>query len=374
MAYSFSGLSSTEGKYGCWAKPYFHYVLKLQGESSFVLDFGKAAHAIIETMIGLKNFDIADILAETIGKSNDFPAEELETLKKCVKMPIVSSAVKQGGTTEEYFEGLIKEDDPFSPDIRGYIDFYYEDSDAIHLIDWKTNRAVYEPLETHQLALYAGQLKRKYKKPVVGSLGFLRFNQLNSHEFTDTDIRNAEDWAYEKAIQFDERTEKVKSGGDPFEFFPKQPGKVCEYCGYSAICLKATDMPVAITTEEEALQTADFIQMNKEVTREAENRLKQYITFSGPIQNSLLRVGMNKSEYLTFSLGARKAVVNKMLSDGLDIGSILKIGSDAQNDLLKKHNWIEQDFIGLGAQKRSKTTLSIDKIEDKAKDKIAKVG
>jgi hypothetical protein len=51
-----------------------------------------------------------------------------------------------------------------------------------------------------------------------------------------------------------------------------------------------------------------------------------------------------------------------MLEQNLDIGSILKIGSDAQKALLEKHSWTEDDFLKLGAKRRATTRLSIDKV------------
>lgn len=361
MIWSYSGLSSTEGKYGCWAKIYFHYILKLQGDSSFALDFGKAAHAVIETMIKTRNFEIADILCETIASANDFSEDQLKELKDCVKTFMVQEAVKAGGIVEEYFEYDL-EDSPFSPVLRGYIDHHVV-GDGIVLTDWKTNQAIYDPTDTYQLALYAAYLKQKYNLPVLGRLVFLRHHRTLTHEYTDADIKEAKEWALETALKCEARAQKIEMGCDPFEAFPKQPGP-CNYCGYASICLKDTsDAPEFITTKEEAIQTAQFIQLNKEITKAAEDRLKTFINATGPVENEILKAQMSKSEYMVFDLTTRKAVVEKMTQQGINIGSVLKIGSDAQKDLIQKHSWKEQDFINLGAKKRSKTTLAIEKIE-----------
>ena len=362
MIWSYSGLSSTEGKYGCWAKIYFHYILKLQGDSSFALDFGKAAHAVVETMIKTKNFEIADILCDTIASANDFTEDQLKELKNCVKADEVRKAAKSGGIVEEYFQYEL-DDTPFSPTIRGFIDHYCID-DAIILTDWKTNQRMYNPADTYQLALYAAYLNQKYSLPVIGRLSFLRFNRTVEHEYTTADIKEAKEWALEKALECEARTQRVEMGQDPFEVFPKQPGP-CEYCGYASICLKdAPEVPKAVTTKEEAIETAKFIKLNKEITKAAENRLKPFISSIGPIESDSLIANLNKTEYLTFSLAARKAVVQKMAEQGIDIGSVLKIGSDAQKDLINKFSWKEEDFLSLGAQKRSKTSLSINKIDE----------
>ena len=68
---------------------------------------------------------------------------------------------------------------------------------------------------------------------------------------------------------------------------------------------------------------------------------------------------MNTSEYLKFSLEARKAVVNRMQEKGIDVGSVLKIGSDAQKDLMDKYGWNQKEFFDLGATMGKTTRLDI---------------
>ena len=62
---------------------------------------------------------------------------------------------------------------------------------------------------------------------------------------------------------------------------------------------------------------------------------------------------------MKFDLKARKAVVAEMQKQKLDIGSILKIGSDAQKDLITKHGWTEKTFLALRATKGRTSRLTL---------------
>ena len=356
--YSFSGLSTTlsSSKYGCWHKFYCRYVLELPSRPGLPLIFGKACHAVIETAIKTKN-DMHP-LSQAIASANELDEEEL---LECVDIPPVKEAIKTGGSVEEYFE-MELDDSPFPPVLRGYIDLNQKTNMAVILTDWKSNRATYKPLETYQLGLYAAYLNKKYSLPVIGRLVFLRFNTIEEHEYTSADIKEALDWARDTAYECEARKQKIEMGEDPLIVFPKQPGDACEYCDYKYYCLSKTPaIPEVITSEEEALEVAYGIMLAQENLKLHQNRLKKYVAQNGPIQNDLVKVLMSKSEYLVFDLKARLAVVKKMQQDGLNVGGILKIGSDAQKDLREKHGWSENDFLDLGAVKRSKNNLDISK-------------
>lgn len=361
--YSFSGLSTTDtsGKYGCWYKFYCRYVLKLPSRPGLPLIFGKACHAVIETAIKAGNAEIIPALCQAVVSASDLD-EQKEDLEKCVQASSVLEAIKTGGEVEEYFE-MPLDDTPFAPRLRGYIDFNQKNDKAVILTDWKSNRATYKPLETYQLGLYAAYLRKKHSLPVIGRLAFLRFNTIEEHEYTDADIKEALDWAREAAYECDARKQRVEMGKDPNEVFPKQHGDACEYCDYKYFCLsEVPGIPEAISTKEEALEVAQGILFTQANLKLHQNNLKTFVQKNGPIQDDHVKALMEKSEYLTFDLKARLAVVNKMQQDKLNIGSILKIGSDAQKDLKEKHGWSEQDFLDLGAKKRSKNTLKVTKV------------
>lgn len=358
--YSFSGLSTTltSSKYGCWHKFYCRHVLKLPSRPSLPLIFGKACHAVIETVIKTKSSDIIPSLCQAVASTNEL---DLEELQKCVDIPPVKEAIKTGGNVEEYFE-MPLDDSPFPPVLRGYIDLNQKKDTAVIITDWKSNRATYEPKETYQLGLYAAYISKKYSLPVIGRLVFLRFNTTEEHEYNNTDIKEALDWARETAYECEARKQRVEMGKDPLEVFPKQPGDACEYCDYKYYCLsEIPGIPEAISSKKEALEVARGITFAQENLKLHQERLKTFVQKNGPIENELVKALMEKSEYLTFDLKTRLAVVKKMQQDGLNIGSILKIGSDAQKDLQKKYGWSEKDFIDLGAVKRSKNNLKISK-------------
>ncbi len=353
--YSYSGLSLADpsNKYGCWYKFYCRYVLGLPSRPGLPLIFGKACHAIIETAINAGSREIIPSLAAAIAATNELDKEEV---LQCVDVFFVHSAIKEKGQTEEYFEFPL-EDHPFSPSLRGCIDFYQVNKESCILTDWKTNRSTYTPTETQQLGIYAAYLRKKYNLPVIGRLVFLRFGTSFSHEYTDADIEETLEWAREMAHQCEIRK---REKGDPEEIFPKCPGDACEYCDYKYYCLATPqEIPETIGSFEEAQEVVEKVALTEEALKLHKDRLKTFIYKNGPVKTATLMATINTSEYLKFSIDARKAVVAKMQEQGLDIGSILKIGSDAQNDLLKKHHWTEQDFLSLGATKGKTTRLQI---------------
>lgn len=360
--YSFSGLSTTDtsNRYGCWHKFYCRYVLRLPSRPGLPLVFGKACHAVIETAIKAGNAEIMPALCQAVVSASDLE-EEKQELERCVQASAVLDVVKTGGEVEEYFE-MPLDDTPFAPTLRGYIDFSRKNNKAVILTDWKSNRATYRPLETYQLGLYAAYLRKKHSLPVIGRLAFLRFDTVEEHEYTDADIKEALDWARESAYECDARKQQAEMGQDPNEVFPKQPGDTCEYCDYKYFCLsEVPGIPEAISTKEEALEVAQGILFTQANLKLHQNNLKTFVEKNGPIQDDHVRAQTEKIEYLTFDLRARLAVVEKMQVDNLNIGSILKIGSDAQKDLQNKHGWSEKDFLDLGAKKRAKNTLKVTK-------------
>lgn len=357
--YSFSGLSTTIGKYGCWFKFYCRYVLELPGRPSDPLVFGKSCHAVIESAIKSRNKDIIPALAKAVASANELDEEEILS---CVNIPHVHAAIEEGGSVEEYFQFPL-EDSPYSPELRGYIDFYQVKPGGIIITDWKTNQKSYTPLDTYQLPLYAAYIRRQYNKPVIGRLVFLRFNHVEEHAFSDAEINEALDWARETALECETRRDQVEMGVDPLEIFPKSAGKACEYCDYKHYCLATTqEIPEAITSLTDAQKALQGIAETEEQLKIQKDRLKKFIEVNGSVRSNQYLAEINVSEYMKFDLKARKAVVAEMQKQKLDIGSILKIGSDAQKDLITKHGWTEKTFLALGATKGRTSRLTLTKL------------
>ena len=256
--YSFSGLSLSEDpKYGCWRKAWFRYGLDLR---SFVspLEFGKATHGIIETMINEGDLSIQKALLACIQASMDFSDDDMAEMERCINAFAVKQAVAQGGNVEEYFE-LQLDDMPFAPAIRGCIDYYFIEDDKIYLYDWKSNRATYKPWETHQLGLYADYLNKKYGLPVIGHLAFLRFDRVFSHEYTPEEIEKSRQWALNIALEYDIRIEKVKAGEDVD--IHRQSGDGCNTAGIK-LCLRNVLFPKPSSYAEAVETLREFLNSN----------------------------------------------------------------------------------------------------------------
>lgn len=361
MAYSFSGLSTYDINSGQYACPYAFYLGRIREIPTVPtgpLLLGSGCHSVIETATRYQNPALIPPLAEAVASANNLDADEVTQL--CSADEVIKAA-QQGGIVEEYFEMPANPANPFSPTIRGFIDYHIVVNNRVILIDWKTNQAMYGPTDTPQLALYCAYLSQKYGLPVEAYLCFLRFNKTVGHEYSHAEIQEVCEWAETISCEIDANKQRIQMGENPEDVFPKQMGsKACQYCGYQNICMAGEAViPLAITSVSDAVQTAKGVLLLEEQTKIHKDNLKKFVSSNGDVDTDGIKISMDKSEYLFFDTNARINTIQKILSDGLPIDSILKIGSDAQAELIKKYGWSETAFINLGAVKCSKTTLKL---------------
>lgn len=360
--YSFSGLSTYDTRSGQYSCPYSFYIgriLEIPSPPTEPLLLGSSCHSVIEVAVNEEDETLIKPLSQAVATVNDLDAEEVEKL--CSADEVLKTINAGGGITEEYFEMPSNPANPFSATIRGYIDYHKVEKNRVVLKDWKSNRATYMPIETKQLALYAAYLSQKYNLPVTGQLVFLRHNVVLEHDYTRTDMEEALEWAEDISCEIDAGKQRLKMGETPEQIFRKQLGSnACNYCGYKHICLATPqDFPIAVTSIEEAVQTSMAVLQLEEKVKTYKELLKKFIATNGDVDSQGIKIAMEKSEYLFFDMNARIKTINGILSKGLPIGEILKIGSDAQKELINKYGWEEKDFLGQGAVKRSKNNLKI---------------
>lgn len=134
-------------------------------------------------------------------------------------------------------------DDAGEYEITGVIDV--ADNKGHFLADWKTNRKVYTPTDTKQLALYAWALhKLKGQTQVLATLYFLRFykQQKQSHLFQMWEMENARLWALKLTREINQKNNLVnmftgvhKDNAVKIQFSAK-PSNRCTHCSFAVEC------------------------------------------------------------------------------------------------------------------------------------------
>ncbi|MGB9804544.1 RecB family exonuclease, partial [Desulfofundulus sp.] len=151
MIFSYSRLAKY--KECPWAF-YKKYILELPEEPTEAQEQGKAVHRVIQEVLTDSSATLADAAVRACAEAV-LPLDP-ETVMELAKHPAVEQVRELalvGGHVEEHFE--LPLDGPGSPVLQGYIDLWWEDPAGATLIDWKTNRATYNPRDNHQLGLYA---------------------------------------------------------------------------------------------------------------------------------------------------------------------------------------------------------------------------
>lgn len=355
--YSFSRLTmgekrSEERDEGCLARFFRNYILKMAEPPTLPLVGGKGAHAVVEAALKTKQDGkefFSSMCDVVIGVS---PLKlDKDELMYLTYQPNVLECIGKPGFIEYHFQEPIDPDDPFGPEIQGYIDHWLEYEDYIELRDWKTNRKSYNPITTHQLGIYAGHLQRKTGKPVKGKLVFLRTHEIFEHLYTPEDgITTAQTWALSTAENIRNLVKLYKDKkGTPEELFPATPGDVCRYCGWADLCTGQEivcpddlDSTKAVEVASEVFRLETALDLLKE-------KLKVYVKNNGPVRVGKREFALVPNRYWSFSGDGLKKAFDKMKSNGVDPFGVLSLTAKG----LKKLNWTEKDIKALGGSPRS---------------------
>jgi len=331
----------------CPAAFYQKYVLERPEPATEALVLGKAAHAVIEAAMQAvrDDEDFFRVVSRAVAAVTGVDEEELFHL---TWKPPVRLQVGPGNRVEEHFQVPLDPDDPFSPEVQGYIDLWRDDGDPeIQLIDWKTNRKPYHPLDTHQLGLYAGYLSRVTGKPVRARLVFLRTGDTLQHVYSADDIAAAWTWAAWTAIDIQERLFKAQTE-EPLGrgWFPATPGDACRYCGYAAACDgSGISFPGEIREPAEAEILGREILRLEAVLDALKERLRGFVEHHGPVRVDGREFRLATSQYWKWPQEALAAAVDAMRKDGIDPLTVLSLTATG----LKKLPWDEEKIRSLGA-------------------------
>lgn len=235
--FSFSRLSLIET---CLFAYYLKYVeqVVVDEEKSYLM-LGKAVHKAIEEK--LKGLDDKYALLAGWKEVDYYPLnlKEYEWLFRQSKV-VRGEALGEFVKTEIHFKFPLSKQ-PNSTYLQGYIDYVRVVFGAYDFIDWKTNRKMYDPSDTYQLALYAAALNHLYGiASITGSFQFLRFfkNSRKTKTFIETDMTTAKNWALNIAEDTLKRLSDFKEGLKTVEeAFPPTLSDKCSSCPFAHICV-----------------------------------------------------------------------------------------------------------------------------------------
>ncbi len=332
----------------CPAAFYNSYVLDRREPPTEPLVLGGAVHAVIEAALNASRNDegFFRALSKAVAAVAPLQVDPGEIFDLAYR-PEVLGMVGAGGRIEEHFQMPLDPEDPFGPEIQGYLDFWADTGQEILLIDWKTNRKAYSPPDTHQLGLYAGWLSNNTGKPVRGKLVFLRLGEVREHLYTPGDgIASARRWALETATDIRERLYALQNGGDPGELFPAAPGDACTYCGWAGNCTGAEIViPETVSSPPEAERVAREILRLEATLGALKEQLRGYVERHGPVVVDSREFRLSPSRYWKWPQEALKNAVAAMEKEGIDPLQVLSLTSAG----LKKLGWSEEKCRNLGA-------------------------
>ncbi|RJX20146.1 MAG: PD-(D/E)XK nuclease family protein [Desulforudis sp.] len=339
-------------KFRCPAAFYNQYVLGHTEPPTEPLVLGGAVHAVIEAALTAGRDDESFFRAMSGVAADVAPVKiDPDEVFGLACQPLVRRLVNWGGSVEERFQMPLDPEDPFGPEIQGYLDFWLDGLEVL-LVDWKTNRKAYNPLDTHQLGLYAGWLHEKTGKPVRGKLVFLRTGEVREHLYTPEDgIAAARDWAYETAVDIRERLYALQNGGDRKELFPAAPGAACLYCGWADSCTgKEINVPDFVRGYDEAATLGREILRLETAADILKGRLRGWVERHGPVTVDSREFRIAPSNYWKWPQESLKKAVAAMEHEGVDPFKILSLTAAG----LKKLGWDGERIRALGASLQHK--------------------
>lgn len=322
---------------------YRHYVQKVQEPATEPLLLGGGSHSVIQAAIVLNRRDdgFFKVISGIIGGSLGVNPDELFNMT-C--QDAVFARFLPGINVEDHFCNYM-EDNPFSPQLQGYIDVWRDAGDFVDLTDWKTNRISYKPLDTKQLALYAWRLNQITGKPVRGTLVFLRSREEFSHDYTEDEMEYAREWALDTATEIQDLIMQNDPG-----LFPATPGDACRYCGFAQECIEGHLYPVPgeIRTSGEAEYLAGEIFRLEQALSLMKDSLKTYVKNCGPVSVGKRQFAFSPSVWWKWNKNAITSAIDKIVALKRDPNEYLSIGSYH----LKRLGWTEAEIKALGAVKQ----------------------
>lgn len=229
LIYSHSRIKKYED---CPYRFYLTYIKGLKEKTTEPLELGKATHKAIEEII--KGANKKDALDQGMKESSlALDRAELEKLVNNAKSERFRHA--ESIEVEHHFKvelerGLF---------LQGYIDVLQFPFGSYSFIDWKTNRIKYDPMDTHQLGLYAYGIYKEFDvQQVTGTLHFLRYYKrpIETKVFTKKEMMEARDWALRLVYEIENKRYLLNQGKEYTELFQAEPSSQCQHCPFAVQC------------------------------------------------------------------------------------------------------------------------------------------
>lgn len=316
------------------------------------LVLGKTVHAAIQ--LYLIGTELQNAVDQAVLQEAELTVDRAEVLH-LVEHPMVRGI--QGGQVEQQF--LIPLDREGVIQLQGYIDWYEQlPSGSVKLIDWKSNRQKYAPTDNHQLGLYSWYLSQVTGATEVDAeLVFLRYPYADSRQaytYTSVEMERARRWALALATEIEDKVAELTllDGGEDENLFPAIPGKHCQTCSHTSLCIKSVQIkPVKIDDEVDAQRVAAEVIRLESATSEMKEYLKAWAKEHGAIA-----VGDSRFDFVSsvsWNIDAEKLyeLCSELHDRGLDVFQYLTL--TAAN--LKKMGVTDAQLQLYGKQKTTKT-------------------
>ena len=304
----------------CHAAYAHRYILECPEISSEPMLIGKAVHQVIADVIEGKDLTMAATnAAVSLGI-----AGKIDCIAELVDQPVVRGI--SSGNVEYAFS--LPLDSTGDVILEGIIDLWDTFPDgSLHLLDWKTNRSKYHPLDNDQLGLYSWALQELTgATDIYAELIFLRYSEdRNSvrHKYDHSNgIAMAKLWAMEVSKLIRELTSDWgKSGNaDPLTVFKPRCGSHCLYCAYAHDCVHGTTFDHISVADKPSAQLVAIETLRLEAALDnLKSLLKGYVTNHGGLTVDGQRFDYGTSQSWSFPPENMKKLTEYLAGKGLDI-------------------------------------------------------
>ena len=297
--------------------------------------------------------------AEKAGNFIDVPADVPKIWKRFYQNFVIPSGIEAFGIEKKLaFDRNWQPTEFFFADayFRAVVDFTFRQGGLVVVVDWKSNRMVYEVEKNLQTKIYGWAVRRVLcpdAQEILLRLHFLRYGAEREILLVPRDLDMVPQELEAKIAVIEAK-----------KHFDPKPGSFCGWCGITAHCpvMARALVPVEIlapATQEQAEKAAILLLTLQNLEKELAARLKEWVRDQGAIQVGDLVYG--PSIITSYNLDPM-AVTEFLLETGLDreaVWPLLNVTKTGLERGLKKLH--RQDLLGpVLANATAKTTEHIN--------------
>lgn len=336
----------------CQAAYAYKYIFERPEAKNEALLIGKAVHEAVASIIGGMDTGMAAVSAAV----KYGIADKIDCIAELTDQPIVHEMPP--GNVEYPFSLPLNDDGSII--FEGVIDYWRSlDNDAVHLLDWKTNRNKYHPLDNDQLGLYAWALQElNGAAEIYAELVFLRHDDMRNvtwHNYSDDEgISLAKLWATEVALLIRETTavwddsEKV----DPLKIFTTRCGSHCLHCGFAHDCVHGElfDWLNVKNRDNAAIAAIELLRLEAALAN-LKAMLKDYVSKNGSLSVDGRHFDFSTSTSWSFSPESIKLLSDCLKERNIDLLDYATVSAAG----IKKLALSDAELAQFGQPKSTKT-------------------